>query len=371
MSSSRFASNRAAFFACAAAIVLAPVITSAQEPAAPPQDPPTAQTEPAATAPNFADQLTREIRGVMEKAQPAVCRIEAADEHSTLRGTGFLVDADGTILTSYSVGGQSENIVVTIGEEKYPATRKSANERCGLAILQIDTSAPLPFLQCGKSLDLAVGSPVVSLGFPLDLPLSPSLGLIAGKDLKFQNRYFSARHLRVNVVVQRGQGGSPILDLQGNLVGVVISTVENGSGAFALPVEAVKKVLHDVEEHGHVRQGYLGADVRRTDAREFGSSARVRNVRFEGPGHRGGLRPGDVLLQIGDRKITDPEDVLDASFYITADEPLKVQVARASKKVDLIVTPSDPPSSAQTSSAEQEAATIIGSNGPMGLGTGR
>ena len=369
MSSSRFAFNRAALFACAAAIALASAISSAQDPA--PSTQKEAPSQPQAPSATFADQLTREIRGVVEKAQSAVCRIEAADEHSTLRGTGFLVDADGTILTSYSVGGQSENIVVTIGEEKYPATRKSASERCGLAILQIDTSAPLPFLQCGKSLDLAVGSPVVSLGFPLDLPLSPSLGLIAGKDLKFQNRYFSARHLRVNVVVQRGQGGSPILDLQGNLVGVVISTVENGSGAFALPVEAVKKVLHDVEEHGRMRQGYLGADVRRTDAREFGSSARVRNVRFDGPGHRGGLRPGDVLLQIGDRTITDPEDVLDASFYITADEPLKVQVARAGKKVDLTVTPTDPPSSAQSLPIEQDAASIIGSNGPMGLGTGR
>ena len=280
------------------------------------------------------------------------------------------MDADGTIVTSYSVGGESEELVITIGEDKYPATRRAADSRSGLAILQIEAPEPLPFLKCGKSTDLGVGSPVVSRGFPLDLPLSPRLGLVAGSDLKFPGRYFAARHLRVNVVVQRGQGGSPILDLQGNLVGVVISTVENGSGAFALPVEAAKKVLHDLEQHGRVRQGYLGADVRRTEAREFGSSARVRNVRIDGPGHRGGLRAGDVLLQVGDRKISNPEDVIDASFYITAGEPLKVEIARAGNQLDLIVTPSDPPTGEATS-VEKEAPAVFGSNGPMGLGVGR
>src|SRR5215207_8759779 len=83
--------------------------------------------------PSFADQLTREIRGVIEKTQGAICRIEGTDEHGTLRGTGFLIDADGTVITSYSAGGQSEDLVVTIGEEKYPATRRAADARSGIA----------------------------------------------------------------------------------------------------------------------------------------------------------------------------------------------------------------------------------------------
>jgi serine protease Do len=317
----------------------------------------------------LADTVAREVRGVIEKTKAAICRVEGTDEHGTLRGTGFLIDADGTLLTSYSVGGQSEDLVVTLGEEKFPATRRAADPRSGLAVLHIDAAEPLPFLKCGSSVGLDVGAPVVSLGFPLDLPLSPSFGLIAGRELKFQNRYFATRHLRLNVVVQRGQGGSPILNLNGELVGVLISTIENGSGAFALPVEAAKKLLHDLEQHGRVRQGWLGADVRRTEAREFGSSARVRNVRSDGPGHRGGLRPGDVLLQVGDRRILSPEDVLDASFYITAEEPLKVKIARAGKQQELTVIPQDPPNG-EGPIAEQDAAQALGATG-MGFGSGR
>jgi serine protease Do len=325
------------------------------------------EASPTAT-PSFAEQLTREVRRVIDKAQGAICRIEGTDEHGTLRGTGFLIDADGTVITSYSVGGESEDLVVTVGEEKFPATRRAADARSGLAVLRVDAGQPLPFITCGKSVDLGTGAPVVALGYPLDLPLSPSLGLIAGTELKFENRYFAARHLRVNVVVQRGQGGSPILNLNGDLVGVLISTVENGSGAFALPVEAARKVVYDLEQHGRVRPGWLGADVRRTEAREFGSSARVRNVRFEGPGHRGGLRAGDVLLQIGERKISSPEDVLDASFYITADEPLKVRIARAGKPQELTVVPADPPSAGAIAEHEESAGVDPGG---MGLGSGR
>ena len=345
---------RAALFACSSALV------SAQDVAPVPASPP---------AGSFAEQLTREVRGVIDKNQGAICRIEGMDEHGTLRGTGFLIDADGTVITSYSVGGQSEDLVVTIGEEKYPATRRAADPRSGLAVLRVDAGEPLPFIKCGRSLDLGPGSPVVALGFPFDLPLSPSFGLVAGTELKFQNRYFAARHLRVNVVVQRGQGGSPILSLNGDLVGILISTIENGSGAFALPVEAAKKVVRDLAQHGRLRQGWLGADVRRTEAREFGSSARVRNVRFEGPGHRGGLRPGDVLLRIGERNITSPDDVIDASFYITSDEPLTVQIARAGKKQDLTVVPADAPNG-DSVLADHEEPTRREPN-VMGLGSPR
>ena len=99
MSGIRFSFSRAAWLAGAASIALAASFTWAQEAPLPPQ------------APTFADQLTREIRGVLEKSQSAICRIEGSDEHGTLRGTGFLVDADGTIVTSYSVGGESEELV--------------------------------------------------------------------------------------------------------------------------------------------------------------------------------------------------------------------------------------------------------------------
>lgn len=326
-----------------------------------------AEDAPAPIEESLGDRITKEVSGLLERSAGAICRIEANDEHGTLRGTGFFIDGDGTLLTSFGVGGSTDDLVVTVGQEKFPASRRAADARSGLAVLKIEAGEPIPYLRCGKSTDLRVASPVVAVGFPLDLPLSPSFGLIAGFDLTFQGRYFATRHLRANVVVQRGQGGSPVFDLKGDVVGVLISTVEQGSGGFVLPIEAAMKFVRDVQQHGRLRQGWLGADVRLTDAPEFGSRARVRQVRADGPGHKGGLRAGDVLLTIGGRKIVSPEDVLDASFYITADDALKLQVSRAGKPQELTIFPSDPPDG-EGPAVEVPTPAVLGANG-IGFGS--
>ena len=317
--------------------------------------------------PSVFEAISREVRAIFERSKGAVCTVEADDEHGRLRGTGFLVDATGTLFTSYSVGGTTEDIVVTLGEEKYPATRLVADARCGIAVLKVDADKPLPFLPSGKARDMAIATPLVALGYPLEMPLSPSFGIAAGFDMGFQGRFFVARHIRANIPVQKGEGGAPILNLKGEVVGVLISTLEGGSGLFALPIEAAQKVLEDFHRHGRIRQGWLGVDVRVTDAPEHGSSARIRNLRTDGPGHKGNLRPGDVLLQIGDWKITSPEDVLNAAFYLSAEDPVQIRISRAGRGHDLTIVPGDAPNGENPIVQRQEA-TIIGAANGLDLG---
>lgn len=345
MSLRRFASSLAVAFVCIASP------TFAEE----------AKTE------SLADAITREVRSVFDQSRGAVCRIEADDEHGRLSGTGFLVDADGTLFTSYTIGGTTEDIVVSIGDEKFPATRLVADARSGLAVLKIEADKPLPFLKSGSSAALALAAPVVTLGYPRELPLSPSFGIVAGFDIGFQGRYFATRHIRAGAPVQKGQGGSPVVNFKGETVGVLISTLEGGSGLFALPIEAADKILHDYRNHGRVRSGWLGAGVRTTDAPEHESTARIRNLVTDGPGHKGGLRVGDVLLQMGAWKITNPEDVLNAVFYLTASELVKVRISRAGHIHDLNITPNDPPND-ELPEIEKQTQPFLGSNGLLELG---
>ena len=303
--------------------------------------------ELAKPAPSQAEALSREVREVVRRVGDGICCIEADDEHGHLRGTGFFIDADGTLLTSYSVGGASQDVIITAGEQRYPATRLVADARTGLAVLKIVAERPVRFLKFGKSTDLAVASPVITAGYPLDFPLSPSFGLVAGFDVKTrvgnEDRYFATRLIRANLPVQRGQGGSPVLNLRGEAVGVLISTVEENSGIFALPIEAAEKILHDFRTYGRIRQGWVGVEVRPADAPESGSTARILKLREDSPAFIGGIRPGDILLQVGTRKITNPEDVHDAAFFVTATEQIPVRVSRGGKEVKLTLTPLDPP----------------------------
>src|SRR5262245_52724298 len=89
------------------------------------------QSTPPVVSPTVSvgEQIGNEVRALMDRSAGAICRVEGADEHSSLRGTGFFVDADGTLLTTYSVGGQTEDLVVTFGEQRFPASRKLADER--------------------------------------------------------------------------------------------------------------------------------------------------------------------------------------------------------------------------------------------------
>ena len=327
--------------------------------------------EPAKPAPSQAEALGREVREVMHKTGDAICRIEADDEHGHLRGTGFFIDADGTLLTSYSVGGASQDIVVTVGEQRYPATRLVTEGRSGIALLKITAGRPMRFLKFGKSSKLAIGDLVITVGYPLDLPLSLSYGPVAGMDLGFDGRFFAARHIRANLPVQRGEGGSPVLNRLGETVGVLISTVEENSGIFALPIEAAEKVLHDFRTYRRVRQGWVGVDVRPAEKPEHGSSARILTLREDGPAYVGGVRAGDILLQVGAWKITNPEDVLNASFFVTATEPIPMRVSRAGREIKLTVTPLDPPDGTMPSIERQQPAILGSSRDGSGLNLGQ
>ena len=94
-------------------------------------------------------------------------KIHAIDPHGELCGTGFFVDPTGTLYTAYSVGGEADNFTVEFKGKKMPARQLVADLRSGLAILKVDSTTPT--LPIGKSDEMEVATPVVSIGFPLDL----------------------------------------------------------------------------------------------------------------------------------------------------------------------------------------------------------
>ncbi len=94
-------------------------------------------------------------------------------------------------------------------------------------MLKIDVVTPA--LPIGKSEELEVATPVVSIGYPLDLPKTPSFGMVAGFDRKYLGRYFSTTHMRLNLPTQRGEAGAPLLNMKGEVVGIVVSSLENNS----------------------------------------------------------------------------------------------------------------------------------------------
>src|ERR671919_317681 len=279
-----------------------------------------------------ATAISHQIKDVFERAAKAVVKIHGVDEHSEICGTGFFVDPTGTLYTAYTVGGEAGNFTVEFDGKKYPARQLVADIRSGTAILKVDETTPA--LPIGKSEELELATPVVSIGYPLDLPKTPNFGMIAGFDKKCLGRYFSTIHLRVNAPTQRGEAGAPLLNIKGEVVGIVVSGLENNAACYAVPIEAAEKIRSDFVRFGEARHGWIGVNnVSPASQQVDGSRAMVTKVVEDAPAARSGLKEGDVLLQVGKKKISDPEDVFDASFYITAGDTVPITVMRGDQKM--------------------------------------
>ena len=282
-----------------------------------------------------ADAISREVKEIFERAQKSVVKIKAVDEHGKLSGTGFFIDPTGTLYTAYSVGADGLDYTVEFDGKEVPAHPIMADRRSGIAMLRVDI--PTPALPVGNSKALEVAAPVMTIGYPLDLPKTPSYGMVAGLDKKFLGRYFSTTHVRVNLATQRGQAGSPLLNFKGEVVGILVSSVDNGSACYALPIDAAEKIRSDFVRFGEVRHGWVGINVAPSEDRVEGSRAQFTDIMPNTPAAESGAKPGDILLQIGKTPIHEPEDVVDASFFITAGDPVPITVMRGEEKLTFTV----------------------------------
>ena len=289
------------------------------------------------------DSVSTEIRRIFDQSKSAVVRIQGVDEHGPLSGTGFFIDPNGTLYTSYTIGGEARDLVVLQGDKKFNATRIIADPRSGIAILKVETTST-PFIPLGKSSELGVASLVLTVAYPMDLPATATFGLVGGFDLKYLGRYFATAHIRANLPVQRGEGGAPLLNMKGEAVGILISCIDNNAGCFALPIEAAEKVRRDYMRFGEVRPGWLGIVIEPAEQDAQGSVAQVQKVLPGTPAANSEvLRKGDILLQVGEKSIAAPEDVPNASFFLSAGDDVPIKLVREGKVMDVILQAGEHP----------------------------
>jgi serine protease Do len=278
-----------------------------------------------------ATAVSREVKDIFDRAAKAVVKIHGVDEHCEISGTGFFIDPTGTLYTAYTVGGEAGNFTIEFNGKKYPARQVLADIRSGTAMLKVEVASPA--LPIGKSEGLEVATPVVAVGYPLDLPETPNFGMVAGFDRKYLGRYFSTTHLRLNLPTQRGEAGAPLLNMKGEVVGILVSSLENNSACYAVPIEAAEKIRSDFVRFGEARHGWVGINVSEAPKPVEGSRAEMTQIMEGTPAANSGIKAGDILLQVGRKKVSEPEDVLDASFFITAGDTVPITVVRGNQKL--------------------------------------
>lgn len=314
-----------------------------------------------------AAAISHHVKELFQRAAKAVVKIHGVDEHSEICGTGFFIDPTGTLYTAYTVGGEAGNFTIEFDGKKYPARQLMADIRSGTAMLKVDEATPA--LPVGKSEELDVATPVVAVGYPLDLPETPSFGMVAGFDRKYLGRYFSTTHVRVNLPTQRGEAGSPLLNMKGEVVGIVVSSLENNSACYAVPIEAAEKIRADFMRFGEARHGWIGINVSEAAQPVDGSRAQMTQIMEDTPAARSGIKAGDILLEVGQKKVTEPEDVLDASFFITAGDTVPITVMRGNQKLTFQVQAARHPASRTGPLVASPASPTMNQALPLSLGS--
>lgn len=284
---------------------------------------------------NLSDRISGEVRRVFDERRSAVVRIEAYDQHGKLSGTGFFADPAGTIYTLTRIVANADEIYIVQGEKKIPAELLVADPRSGVALIKADCKSA--FIPVGSAAKLSLASPVMTIGFPMEMDATPSFGIVGGFDRKFLGKYFVTTHLRANMPVQAGFSGAPLLNLQGEAVGIIIAGIGGGGACFALPIEAAEKIRMDYARFGSPRHGWVGVTIEESPVEVDGSHVRVTELGPDTPASLAGIKNGDVLLQVGNVKVTTAEDVIDAAYFLTADDVVKVTVSRDGQKQDIDV----------------------------------
>ncbi len=292
---------------------------------------------PVAEVGSMAKAIEEAVSRVFRVGSPAIVRVHSDDELGKVAGTGFFVDSNGTIYTLSSVVGDGTSITISHEGKEMPAKLLVQDPRSGLALIKVESNAT-PFLRVGNSSEVKVSTPLVSIGFPFDHEATPSFGIVGGLDKQSKGKFFATTHIRANLPVQRGQAGSPVLNLKGEVIGILVSGFEQGSGCFILPISAAEKVRNDYARFGEVRHGWGGVTVQPLNEAVMGSHVAVDLVEPNGPA-AANFRSGDVILQVGNIPVHEPEDALDASFFLTAGEPVNVRVVRHGEVMDIPFVP--------------------------------
>lgn len=277
-------------------------------------------------------------------------------------GSGFIISADGVVITNQHVTGGAEQIVVTTREgTDYPAKLLGEDPLTDIAVLKVDGSG-FPTAPLGASSDLIVGEWVVAIGNPFAYLLgnsepSVTAGVVSavGRNLLPSGDQAQAGvyvdMIQTDAPINPGNSGGPLVDVQGHVVGVNSSILSPSGGSvgigFAIPIERAVRVANELRRYGHVRRSWVGLDVAGTeDLREWKRSGglRVASVAPGGPAARAGVAAGDVLLNVRGRALHTFLDWEAVMLDTGPGDTLVVAYRRADRKLSARLGVSDLPS---------------------------
>jgi Do/DeqQ family serine protease len=269
-------------------------------------------------------------------------------------GSGFIVSKDGYIITNQHVIDGASKIQVRIkgSNQPIPAEVAGADYDLDLAVLKIKTDKDLPTLSLGNSEAIKVGHWVIAIGSPYGLEDTVTVGVISAKErpINIEDRHY--KHLlQTDASINPGNSGGPLFNLNGEVVGINTAVNAQAQGiGFAIPTSTVKEVLDDLIKQGHVSRPWMGVQIETvtSEVAEYYNLDQNWGVLIGGivqgsPAQIAGLKPGDIIIGLDGKKITDVDQLTDIVQAKDIGDKLNVDINRSGQKLQMVLKMAERP----------------------------
>jgi serine protease Do len=293
--------------------------------------------------PRYYEQLPEIFRHLFEQ------RGRQPRERQSM-GSGFLISADGYILTNNHVIDGADSVVVRlIDRREFEAKVVGTDERSDLALLKVDAGG-LPVVTFGNPDELEVGEWVVAIGSPFGLDYSVTAGIVSakGRSLPTESGDNYVPFIQTDVAINPGNSGGPLFNLEGEVVGINSQIYTRSGGSiglsFAIPIAVAVDVVEQLKANGEVVRGWLGVGIQEVDrnlAESFDldrpMGALISQIEPGGPADKAGVKIGDIVVALNDESINDSADLPHVVGLVKPGTEVTLKLVREGRPMNLRV----------------------------------
>ena len=310
-----------------------------------------------------AEIYAQNVSAVVSISNEATTNVFGQVTATASSGTGFIISADGEILTNYHVVKNASKLTVTMNNgESYNATVIGYEEDNDVALIKIDATGLTP-VSLGKSSDLRVGDEVAAIGNPLgELTNTMTVGYVSALDRYINTDGSPINMMQIDAAINSGNSGGPLFDMKGFVVGITTAkysgTTNSGTTiegiGFAIPIDDVTSILDDLRTNGRVtNRAYIGitvSNVSSSDAENYGfpQGVLVNSVESGSCGEKAGLRRYDIITGIDNTTIKSLDELSAALKSYRAGDTATLEVYRSGKTMQMTVTFDEKPQTTTT-----------------------
>ena len=307
-----------------------------------------------ASAASLLESMDEEVSALYEKSKGAIVKVHALREPmfgglrfgpSQRVGSGFFIDEDGHLLTTATVVTEADSCWIDWRGQRVPAKIIGRDPQTNAALLKVDPATcdrehrQTPRLSIGNPSELRVGSMVIAIGYPYELPSVPTVGFVNGFDIKCGSHAFIIGHIRAGLRLSPGQGGGPVFNARGEVVGMAVAAHPLDNQCYILPIDAALKVTDDILTYGEPQHALVGLGVADREVAPTATSSQlqvyIQQVFSNTPAADAGFRDQDILVRICTNEIRSAADVLNTMFFYRWGESAVFSVLRDGRTQEL------------------------------------